>query len=135
MSASRSSPMERTPRRVTLRTVAILWAVLSLLLVVACSLELSTLGFRDGYISPYDRSTMGLLKIFVWAGGLQGVCFLLIGMLSRRVTALSLALGIAAAAILIVAPMFTIQYCPDIPACRSAYERITRTQMDDGEGG
>jgi hypothetical protein len=28
-----------------------------------------------------------------------------------------------------------IPLCPDLPACRSAYERITGAQMDSGQGG
>ena len=93
------------------------------------------MGFPDGHITPYDRSTMGPLKILAVACGVQSLCFLLVGALGRRVRALSLALGILAAAVVIVAPMIVIPSCPGLPACRSAYERITGAQMDDGEGG
>jgi peptidoglycan/LPS O-acetylase OafA/YrhL len=127
--------MERKPRSALARSIAIGWAALSLLLTLWCSMELSGMGFPDGYITPYDRSTMGPLTILAVACGVQGLCFLLVGAMSRRVRALSLALGILAAAAVIVAPMIVIPLCPDLPACRSAYERITGVQVDDGEGG
>lgn len=133
---SRSSPLiERKPRSTMARSIAIGWALLCLLLTLWCYLELSGMGFPDGYITPYDRSTMGPLTILAVACGVQSLCFLFVGAMSRGVRALSLALGILAAAVAIVAPMIVIPLCPDLPACRSAYERITGTQMDDGEGG
>ena len=133
---SRSSPlMEREPRSALARSIAIGWALLCLLLTLWCYIELSGMGFPHGHITPYDRSTMGPLTILAVACGVQGLCFLLVGAMSRRVRALSLALGILAAAAVIVVPMIVIPLCPDLPACRSAYERITGAQMDDGEGG
>jgi hypothetical protein len=127
--------MERKPRSILARTIAIGWAALCLLLTLWCSIELSGMGFPDGHITPYDRSTMGPLTILAVACGAQSLYFLFVGAVSRRVRALSLTLGILAAAAVIVAPMIVSPLCPDLPACRSAYERITRTQMDDGEGG
>jgi hypothetical protein len=127
--------MERKPRSALARSIAIAWAVLCLLLTLWCSIELSGMGFADGYVTPYDRSTMGPLTVLAVACGMQGLCFLLVGAMSRRVRALSLALGILAAAAFIVAPMIVIPLCPDLPACRSAYEGIAGAPMDDGEGG
>lgn len=133
---SPSSPLtERKPRSILARSVAIGWALPCLLLTLWCYFELSGMGFSDGYITPYDRSTMGLLTILAVACGVQSLYFLFVGALSRRVRALSLTLWILAAAAVIVAPLIVIPLCPDLPACRSAYERITGTQMDDGEGG
>ena len=133
---SRPSPLiERKPRSAMARSIAIGWALLCLLLTLWCYLELSGMGFPDGYITPYDRSTMGPLTILAVACGAQSLCFLFVGAMSRGVRALSLALGILAAAVVIVAPMIAIPLCPDMPACRSAYERITGAPMDDGEGG
>jgi len=133
---SRSSPLvERKPRSILGRSIAIAWAVLCLLLTLWCYVELSGMGFPDGHITPYDRSTMAPLKILAGACGVQSVCFLLLGAMSRGVRALSLAFGILAAAAVIVAPMIVIPLCPDLPACRSAYERITGAQMDSGQGG
>jgi hypothetical protein len=127
--------MERKPRSALARSIAIAWAVLCLLLTLWCSIELSGMGFADGYVTPYDRSTMGPLTVLAVACGMQGLCFLLVGAMSRRVRALSLALGILAAAAFIVAPMIVIPLCPNLPTCRSAYEGITGAPMDDGEGG
>jgi hypothetical protein len=133
---SRSSPLvERKPRSALARSIAIAWAALSLLLTLWCSIELSGMGFADGYVTPCDRSTMGPLTVLAVACGMQGLCFLVVGAMSRRVRALSLALGILAAAAFIVAPMIVIPLCPDLPACRSAYEGIAGAPMDDGEGG
>ena len=117
------------------RSIASGWALLCLLLTLWCYLELSGMGYPDGYITPYDRSTMGPLTILAVACGVQSLCFLSVGVMSRGVRALSLALGILAAAVIIVAPMIALPLCPDLPACRSAYEWITGVQMDDGEGG
>ena len=133
---SRPSPLiERKPRSAMARSIAIGWALSCLLLTLWCYLELSGMGFPDGYITPYDRSTMGPLTILAVACGAQSLCFLSVGVMSRGVRALSLALGIVAAAVIIVAPMIALPLCPDLPTCRSAYERITGVQMDDGEGG
>lgn len=133
---SRSSPLtERKPRSILARSVAIAWALPCLLLTLWCYFELSGMVFPDGHITPYDRSTMGPLTILTVACGVQSLYFLFVGALSRRVRALSLTLWILAAAAVIVAPLIVIPLCPDLPACRSAYERITGTQMDDGEGG
>ncbi len=85
--------MERKPRSALARSIAIGWAALSLLLTLWCYLELSGMGFPDGYITPYDRSAMGPLTILAVACGVQGLCFLLVGALGRRVRAVSLALG------------------------------------------
>ena len=113
---SRSSALtERKPRSILARSIAIGWALLCLLLTLWCYIELSGMGFPDGHITPYDRSTMGPLTTLAVACGVQGLCFLLVGAMSRRVRALSLALGILAAAAVIVVPMIVIPLCPDLP--------------------
>jgi len=136
ITSSRSSPLvERKPRSTLARFIAIAWAVLCLLLTLWCYVELSGMGFPDGHITPYDRSTMGPLKILAVACGVQSLYFLFVGFRSGMVRTVSVFLGILAAAAVIVAPMMIIPFCPDLLACRSAYERITGAQMDSGQGG
>jgi glucan phosphoethanolaminetransferase (alkaline phosphatase superfamily) len=86
-------------------------------------------------MTPYERSIIGPLKILAAVCLLQALYFLFVGILRRRLRALSLWLGIGAAAAVVVAPILLIPACPDLNLCRAAYERITHTRMDHGEGG
>jgi uncharacterized membrane protein HdeD (DUF308 family) len=117
------------------RSIAISWALLGLLLTHFFYYELRFMGFPDGYITPYDRSTMGLLKMFALVCGVQSVCFLWVGLMRRRAKAFPVVLGIMAAVIFIITPLFTIQSCPDMAVCRGIYKQVTGEAMDDGEGG
>ena len=108
--------------------------MLSLLLTALCYVELSWMGFPDGSMTPYERSIIGPLKILAAVCLLQALYFLFVGILRRRLRALSLWLGIGAAAA-VVAPILLIPACPDLNLCRAAYERITHTRMAHGQGG
>ena len=116
------------------RTVAVGWALLSLWLVMLCFIELSMKGFPDGYISPYARETAIPMQILAWLLVAQSLYFLFRGLRARLKFA-SLALQIAVAAALTLAPMQIVQSCPHWNACSQAYQSMTGTMLDDGAGG
>jgi hypothetical protein len=118
-----------------LRSVAITWAVLSLLLVAFCYLEVSDMGWPDGHMTAYERSIATPLKILAVACFVQALWFLFVGILCKEVRVLPLWLGIMITAVIIVAPILASPICPDVELCRDVYRQVTGMYMDDGEGG
>ena len=118
-----------------IRILAALWAVLSLAFGFLSMLQLSMMGFPDGYLSPYDQDIQGPAGYLVWACFIQGFCFLVIGFRPGRMTLLRLGFGILIAACLIVVPLHLVWYCPSSAACTFVYERVFDNDMDSGQGG
>ena len=92
-------------------------------------------GFPDGYISPYARATSVPLHTLAAACLAQGLYFLIRGGIRRKLRAGSLGLQILAAALLTIVPVLVVRSCPGSQACSSAYQTLTGTMMDDGQGG
>jgi len=111
------------------------WGVLCILLALQWFIELGMSGFPDGYISPYARATSLPLHILATACLTQGVYFLIGGAIGRKLSATSLGLQILAAAIITIAPVLVVHNCPRSQACSDAYQTLTGTMMDDGQGG
>lgn len=117
------------------RTAALVWAALSIVLALQCSIELSMVGFPDGYITPFARATRPILGILTAACMAQGLYFFFSGLFGRKMRAISLGLQILIAAIFTVAPVLVVKDCPHSETCSMAYEALTNTMMDDGAGG
>ncbi|TRC76629.1 hypothetical protein FJV80_26505 [Mesorhizobium sp. WSM4310] len=120
---------------IVLRVAALAWAGLSLLLVVLWFVELGMVGFPDGHVSPFARTTGPLLHVLASACLIQGLYFLCRGLFGKGFGLLGLGLQILMAAMLTVAPTLIVRNCPHSQACSSAYEALTNTMMDDGIGG
>jgi hypothetical protein len=133
--AASPNPSARAANTVFLRIVLAGWAALSLWLALMCSIEQSMLGFPDGYIAPYDQVTRLPLEVIVWLATAQAVYFLLLAWLGKRLRLASLALQVAIAGLLTLAPMRVLQVCPQWNLCAQAYQSVTGTMMDDGAGG
>jgi len=109
--------------------------VSSVLLSLHWFVELGMLGFPDGYISPFARTTSPLLHGLAAACLAQGLYFLARGLFGRGLGARAFCLQLVLAAILTVRPVFIVKNCPRSPTCSSAYEALTGTMMEDGTGG
>ena len=112
-----------------------MWGVLCILLALQWFVELGMSGFPDGYISPFARATSVPLHILATACLVQGAYFLITGAIGRKLSATSLGLQILAAAIITIAPVLIVHNCPRSQACSDAYQTLTGTMMDDGQGG
>jgi hypothetical protein len=130
-----SPPPQRKTGSLPLRIAAIVWGVLCVLLALQWFVELGMSGFPDGYISPYARATSVPLHILATACLVQGVYFLIKGAIARNLQTGSLGLQILAAAIITIAPVLVLHNCPRSQACSDAYQALTGTMMDDGQGG
>ncbi|MDX8539363.1 MULTISPECIES: hypothetical protein [Mesorhizobium] len=117
------------------RMAALAWAGLSVVLALQWSMDLSMVGFPDGYITPFAKTTRPLLGVLTAACMAQGLYFLFAGLLGRTMSAIGLSLRILIAAILTVAPVLVVKDCPHSATCSAAYEALTNTMMDDGTGG
>jgi hypothetical protein len=115
------------------RTFAALWSVACLLFALFNYMSLEMLGFPDGGITPYDRQTRTLMYILTAACGLQGMYFALMAFFSARLW--SLWMCMMAVSCFTVLPLLMIEECSRIGICRTLYEQITHSHMDDGEGG
>ncbi|TGQ74989.1 hypothetical protein EN829_005615 [Mesorhizobium sp. M00.F.Ca.ET.186.01.1.1] len=120
---------------VFLRMAALAWAALSLLLALDWFVELGMVGFPDGHVTPFARTTGPLLHALAAACLVQGLYFLFKGLFGKRFGALGLCLQVLVAAIVTVAPALTVWNCPHSQTCSSVYEALTNTMMDDGIGG
>ena len=129
-----ASPQRRT-LSLPLRAAAIVWGVLCVLLALQWFVELGMSGFPDGYISPYAQATSAPLHILAWACLAQGLFFLVMGATAKKLRAASLGLQILAAALVTVVPVQVVHNCPRSQACSSAWQALTGTMTDDGQGG
>lgn len=120
---------------VFIRGAVLIWAALSVLLAVHWFVELGMLGFPDGYISPFARTTGALLHGLATLCLAQGLYFLVRGLFGKGLGARAFCLQLVLAAILTVTPVFIVKNCPHSPTCSRAYEALTGTMMDDGTGG
>ncbi|WP_292326072.1 hypothetical protein [Mesorhizobium sp.] len=117
------------------RMAALAWAGLSVVLALQWSMDLSMVGFPDGYITPFAKATSPLLGVLTAACMAQGLYFLFAGLFGRTITLIGLSLQILIAAILTMAPVFIVKDCPHSETCSAVYEALTNTMMDDGTGG
>ena len=117
------------------RSIAIAWAVWSLLAAGFYDLEVGLIGFPDGHVTPYEQQTLVLRHILIDACALQGVCFFVLAAVSKTTRVFRLCVAILVAATVIVAPMIIVWNCSGLSACVGAYEFITKTHFDDGAGG
>ena len=98
-------------------------------------------GFPDGYVSPYERETLGLsngLDVASFFFGLLGLVYgfgVITGSLrpSRVRTLLLRVLVLGFAAIVLLGLM--LGTCPHSQTCSEVYERVTGHWLDDGHGG
>ena len=118
-----------------IRAALVLWACLSGLLALQWLLDLGMVGFPDGYITPYARSTSTLLHVLAWACLAQSLYFVCRALLGKRLAPAPLLRQMAVAAALTVVPVLVLKHCPRSQACSSIYEAVTNTMMDDGTGG
>ena len=117
------------------RTAALVWAGLSVVLALQWSMELSMVGFPDGYITPFATATRPLLGILTAACMAQGLYFMFTVLFGKTMKAITLGLQILIAAIFTVAPVLIVKDCPRSKTCSTAYEAFTNTMVDDGAGG
>jgi hypothetical protein len=111
------------------------WGALCVVLALHWFVELGMSGFPDGYISPYAQATSAPLHVLAWACLAQGLYFLIEGAIGRTLRGASLGLQILAAALVTIVPVLVVHNCPGSQACSSAYQALTGTMMDDGQGG
>lgn len=120
---------------VSIRLLALAWALFSFVLACQHLTELSMLGFPDGYISPYDIETKLPMEVLSWLIAVQGACFLLLGLIGGNLRPGALLLQVSAAALFVVAPTGIVESCPRWDWCAQAYQQVTGTFLDDGSGG
>lgn len=120
---------------IVLRAAALAWAGLSLLLALHWFIELGMVGFPDGHVTPFAKTTGPLLHLLASACLIQGLYFLCRALFGKVFGLPGLGLQILTAAILTVAPTLIVRNCPHSQTCSSAYEALTNTMMDDGAGG
>lgn len=118
-----------------IRILAALWALFSLAAGFLSMLQLSMMGFPDGYISPYEQDIEGAAGYLVLACFIQGFYFLVIGFRPGRMTLLRLGLGILIAACFIMVPLHFVWNCQYSAACTFVYESVFDKAMDYGQGG
>ena len=75
------------------------------------------------------------LHVLAAACAVQGLYFLGCGAVGRNLTPGRLLVRIVAVAVVTVAPVLVLHACPQSRACSAAYQTLTGTMMDDGEGG
>ncbi|MEO6012651.1 MAG: hypothetical protein ABIQ30_03570 [Devosia sp.] len=109
-------------------------AALGVAAIVAAALslmDLSSLGFPDGYITPYDHATLP------WVTGL-GFTLLIAGIFTLAATAFKKprrAIGGAIIAILLYISLTMLDACPRLEWCTAAALQFTGIMLDDGQGG
>jgi hypothetical protein len=110
------------------------WAIASLFLAFFSFINLSMLGFPDGYITPYDTATKQLLEILSWVLVAQAGYFIFRGFIGK-LGSTALFSQIAVVLALVLAPIRIVETCPQWDICTQVYEGVTGTMMDDGSGG
>ncbi len=111
------------------------WGLFAALVFLLAWMDLSSLGFPDGFLSPYERSTITLRTLLVWASLLVALGCLAFGSLPRTPRAGLVAVLIAASGVLVLAPTVLVPVCPDYAFCRGLYLKWTGSVLDDGIGG
>lgn len=107
---------------------------LTLMVIAAISLlQIDDAGFPDGYISPYDRLTLGTGAALAALALFVGI-FLLARGVFKKAGKLDVGVALVASALLL-APLFIIDNCPRLDSCAQAFQEITGTLIDDGQGG
>lgn len=112
----------------------ILLVALGLTAIIAAGLSLSnvsSLGFPDGYITPYDRATQA------WVAGL-GFALLVSGLFTLTAAAFNKprrAMVGALIAVLLYISLSLLDACPRLDWCRTAALQFTGIMLDDGQGG
>jgi hypothetical protein len=120
---------------VAVRGGAIIWGLFGLWTFAICSIGISMEGFPDGYVTPYAQVTKVPLTILSWLALAQGAYFLFTGLRRKIPGVVGLCLQIVLAAALTVVPIQIVDACPRWDACSQAYQTLTGTVMDDGQGG
>ncbi|UJW84668.1 hypothetical protein [Devosia sp. SL43] len=108
-------------------------ACLAIGLVVLMSLSMA--GFPDGYISPYDRLTSPAVQVLSWLAVLSACYFLVLAFRGARLPLGAALLRMFVAVILIWAPLALIDSCPRWDMCGQAFQAVTGSFIDDGQGG
>jgi hypothetical protein len=117
------------------RAICVAWGLASLLIAGHADIELMLVGFPDSHFTPYALQTFLLRRVLIGACALQGVGFLVLGIISKSTRIAALLAGIAVVAVLIVAPLIIVPRCWDFPGCARGYELIMGEPIDDGAGG
>ncbi len=118
-----------------LRVSVGLCAIISLLLGIALALNLSQSGLPDGYVTPYARQTIPVLKWLVAFCILQSTYFFCIAIIRKRMKVWHVVVQVCAAIVLTLAPMLLIEFCPQLDACQRLYQTIFSEPLDNGTGG
>jgi len=114
--------------------VRILLVALGLAAMIAAGLSLSnlsSLGFPDGYITPYDRATQPYVVGLTYAMLLAGI-FTLTAAAFRKPRR---AIAGAVIALLLFISLQLIESCPRLAWCTAGLMQYTGMFVDDGTGG
>jgi hypothetical protein len=80
-------------------------------------MNLSMLGFPDGYITPYDTVTKQPLEILSWVLVAQAVYFLFRGVIGK-LGSTALLSQIVVVLALVLAPIRIVETCPSVTSAR-----------------
>jgi hypothetical protein len=117
------------------RFIVAIWILFSLWQALMSHIQISMLGFPDGYIAPYQLETRLPLQILALGCLAQAIGFLYVGLVRRRRTPLAAWLGLSGVGFLVVAAMWLLPACPGMTLCQDAYQALSGRPIDDGAGG
>ena len=127
--------MEPAMQRSILRSLALAWGAVGLILSGMSMASLSMIGFPDGHVTAYEAETLGLRRAITGLCLVQAlvVPWMMLG--QRRVSLLGVGIAVVGAALLIIAPLLIVPSCPASETCRRAYEGAIGRPLDHGTGG
>lgn len=118
-----------------MRVIVLIWAAFCLYLSASRYLESIWNGFRDGYVSPFDRLTEGPFYILQIGCALQAVAMIIVVMRKKKGRPLPLLAGITTGALIVVLPLLILPDCASYRTCQAAYMYLMNDMIDDGAGG
>jgi len=118
-----------------IRGFATLWVLVSLVVALCAYLDVSMLGFPDGYLTPYERATRPARWMLAGASLAVAIIFAGLRAVDREPRGRAFALVVGMSALHVLGPAMTLPQCPRIAACAAAVEFAGVPIADDGIGG
>lgn len=115
-----------------IRLILFTVAVIHILVSGLGTIEYMSLGFPDGHLTAFERETMGLWIALLFANASMGIVMVGWGLQQSINRILAIVFSTAVSIFLLAVPGVLLPNCPRIGACRSLYEAVTGSWLDDG---